>query len=765
MSQKSRISKDYQKTIITPATIQRAIYDAKLQLTDQDIFLSAAYHRQLQVMGAYLTGRTGRKDIRLDARVIWEEGPDPVTAFTNNTSVVINAAHPKIQALPHRSDRNYCVIGLANHEFAHCLFTDFSLVKEQWETYTKGEIFPHKYQITPQNEHGLQELQKLLDKGPGARHGFANLYNWMDNTIEDAYIERSIAKLHPGDTKKSIRILNQSLFNQSIAELVEENPELLEMPWTLYSNAVLYLLMIGKVDIDPSANEVLQDIHDRLVRIVPRLLREVENSNVMARKELVLDLITENWDLLEKQFQFDEMQEGRQDQPAPGEGSPAQEANGGPSSGGANQQQNVLDGLSDEEISEILAEILENALQELSQPDPNRQDPNGGRPIKVFEEKPAPSESSAQADGNGAESGMGAGASTDDESGLAEGSPDSESGSGNSTIQLPDGESFSTGADGSFDLSLSNIEKELAQDGANNAVEQQLRNTLQQNANESAVGDDYQIVICRDPQYPSRGEKRYAEVWPKISPISKSLKKELLKILRDRRTGIKQTGLIYGRRVDTRSLYRSDERYFYKNRTPNDRPQVATALLIDQSGSMASTAGDNSGQQLFRNKIQAASNAAVLLYDFCVELGFPIMVAGHTTCGWNKVKLDVMAAFQKVDKTDRFRICGATDSGGNRDGTALNYMLSELKKRPEDIKLLFIVSDGLPSDYSSREEGINHLKSVMEDARKSGVLVFAAALDEDIPQLRDIYGDTMFEITDLARMPKTLLTVMKKFVR
>ena len=180
---------------------------------------------------------------------------------------------------------------------------------------------------------------------------------------------------------------------------------------------------------------------------------------------------------------------------------------------------------------------------------------------------------------------------------------------------------------------------------------------------------------------------------------------------------------------------------------------------------MSCSARDSSGQQLFRNKIQAASNAAVLLYDFCVELGFPIMVAGHTTSGIHKVQLEVMSAFQKVDKTDRFRICGATASGGNRDGTALNYMLSELKKRPEDIKLLFIVSDGLPSDYSSREEGINHLKSVMEDARKSGVLVFAAALDEDIPQLREIYGDTMFEITDLARMPKTLLTVMKKFVR
>ena len=44
-------------------------------------------------------------------------------------------------------------------------------------------------------------------------------------------------------------------------------------------------------------------------------------------------------------------------------------------------------------------------------------------------------------------------------------------------------------------------------------------------------------------------------------------------------------------------------------------------------------------------------------------------------------------------------------------------------------------------------------------------MVFAAALDEDIPHLREIYGENMFEITDLARMPRTLLNVMKRFIK
>jgi nitric oxide reductase activation protein len=92
-------------------------------------------------------------------------------------------------------------------------------------------------------------------------------------------------------------------------------------------------------------------------------------------------------------------------------------------------------------------------------------------------------------------------------------------------------------------------------------------------------------------------------------------------------------------------------------------------------------------------------------------------------------------------------------------------MLTELLKRPEEIKLLFIVSDGLPADYGSNEDGVKHLQEVLASAQKAGVLTFAAALNEDISSIKGIYGENMFEITDLARMPRALLTVMKRFVK
>lgn len=743
MSEKKRLEAEYRKTIITPATIQKALMDARAGLSDRDIFCSAAYQRQLSSLGAYLVGRTGRKDIHALPRVIWDEKPNAVTAYTNNITVVINAAYPAIQKLSRRSDRNYCVMGLACHEFAHCLFTDFSLLKTQWETWTSGNIYPPRYRVTSQNEHGLEGIQAALKKGPRTCKAIATLYQDLDNVLEDAYIERSIVLLHPGDTKKSLRILNQALFGGDFMEPLRENPDYAKMRWSVFQNALLTLLEIGSVEIDPMFSEELADIHDRIARLAPRVNREVENSNVLARKELALDIMAENWDLIEEQLNQ--------------ETQPGQE----------------LQDLSDEELAGLLEEILQTILEGAGSDHQNHPDSNSGRPLRVFIELPSPSQSEDQeGEGSGPSGGNGQdgeseaeGNSGDTKQAAQESGSEDNNQTADATIRIEPA-SDAGSSDGSFGKILNNVETDLAKDAAHEKVENQLKDTLQRNANESAEGDDYRIVVDRSPSVPEAGVRRYEYIWPKISPVSKSLKKELLKILRDRRRGTKLTGLAYGRRLDTRSLYRTDEKYFTKNRLPNDRPQVATALLIDQSGSMCSSAVDSSGQNLFQTKIQAASNAALVLYDFCVDLDFPVMVAGHTVAWGNRsVVMEVMAPFQKVDKEDKYRICAAQALDGNRDGTALNYMLSELKKRPEDLKLLFIISDGLPADYRSMEEGVAHLKAVMEDAKKSGVLVFAAALDEDIPQLREIYGENLFEVSDLARMPKTLLNTMKRFIK
>lgn len=60
---------------------------------------------------------------------------------------------------------------------------------------------------------------------------------------------------------------------------------------------------------------------------------------------------------------------------------------------------------------------------------------------------------------------------------------------------------------------------------------------------------------------------------------------------------------------------------------------------------------------------------------------------------------------------------------------------------------------------------MQHLQEVLADAQRSGVLTFAAALEEDIPQLKHIYGERLFEMTDLARMPRTLLNVLRRYIK
>ena len=75
--------------------------------------------------------------------------------------------------------------------------------------------------------------------------------------------------------------------------------------------------------------------------------------------------------------------------------------------------------------------------------------------------------------------------------------------------------------------------------------------------------------------------------------------------------------LLIGRRLLTRTLYHDDGRYFYKNRLPQELPELAVALLVDESGSMSCA-----------DRITKARAASIIVYDFCQCLGDPDPGAG-----------------------------------------------------------------------------------------------------------------------------------------
>lgn len=89
-----------------------------------------------------------------------------------------------------------------------------------------------------------------------------------------------------------------------------------------------------------------------------------------------------------------------------------------------------------------------------------------------------------------------------------------------------------------------------------------------------------------------------------------------------------------GRRLNSSLLHRNDGKVFYKNALPNETPELAVALLIDESGSMRCY-----------DRCTYARAAAIILHDFCDKLDIPIMIYGHTMTLKTVTKLPTAESF------------------------------------------------------------------------------------------------------------------------
>lgn len=260
------------------------------------------------------------------------------------------------------------------------------------------------------------------------------------------------------------------------------------------------------------------------------------------------------------------------------------------------------------------------------------------------------------------------------------------------------------------------------------------------------------VRICRASEVDELMKVKYNNIYKEVQVYSKAMQRQILAILKDRRAGGKLYGQIYGNRFESRSIARLDGCCFSKTKIPTESPTIAIGILIDESGSMR-----------WGGRIEYAKKAAIMLEDFARGLDVPTMIYGHTEDSAGCVVLRSYSEFKKIDKNDRYRLVSADARYNNRDGFALKYMVEALKKRQEEVKLLFIISDGQPAanGYHGRP-AIEDIKNVVSDAKKSGVLVFAAAIGDDKPTIAEIYGEGFCNISDMERMPKVFANLIKK---
>lgn len=106
-------------------------------------------------------------------------------------------------------------------------------------------------------------------------------------------------------------------------------------------------------------------------------------------------------------------------------------------------------------------------------------------------------------------------------------------------------------------------------------------------------------------------------------------------------------------------------------------------------------------------RLEAAKQAAVTIYEFCMECKIPVLIYGDTA---DRSPIERMSVYSYIDweepgLNDKYSLMAIQSHSNNRDGIALRILAEKLVKMPQTTKLLTSVSDGQPkamSDYTGK---------------------------------------------------------------
>lgn len=308
----------------------------------------------------------------------------------------------------------------------------------------------------------------------------------------------------------------------------------------------------------------------------------------------------------------------------------------------------------------------------------------------------------------------------------------------------------------SAQAALDAVAKKVAERIAAAAMERDLTSNLMMEIDQTAIGSSHSGKICakRDLEVDASDIKLYERQMEDVKAYSKRLQRRMSDALRDLQEGGVAHHKQFGNRIEAQYAYRPDQKFYANKKLPQDWPSMAISILVDLSTSMRG------------ERLNSAMKATMLLYDFATGLGIPVFVAGHNAV-FGQVNYQIMADFEKVSENDKYRLAHMYLSGCNRDGAAIEVSSSLLAKRSEDVKLLFIISDGQPNDGNYKgETAKKDIQDILTKYRRKGITTFATAIGSDKDKIKAIYGDGYLDITDLTQFPKQLTNmVVKRIMR
>jgi len=776
--------------------VQQLIAQKRKTITDRQFFAARLLAGHFEDMAAAQTRRYGHHR-RVKVRSVWEP-KNQSEAVTNNELIWINAGHPLVTSKKTRTERYDMVCGLFAHELGHVLYTDFLVAQSYALCFSAGRWYPEEPLLRNRDEYNnAYDIMSYSKSEPKRMASLLQVAHRIANILEDGYVDYRMLNKYPGVLGHSLGAMRASQFDTlpTLTQTIENENDSGHI-WLSIMQLMASYVVFGELKYgdEPSSNERVQTVFS----LLSELDRSQTDPSAKGRLNIVNIIMVRCWgyikDFLEHVERLAEDAEESGDSESTGgllgsmlsalKGT-TEEATGGTTP------------LEDSDASPMphapahakRSETAEKATSSVScNPGDSEDKPSEAGKPSITPDKAGSDETSDENNiptnpDEADETSVGMAEPNGESpmapvSGSETGSPPHQQVSADEGGRIPltqTDEMYSpTGGELSQDddytgsgyaNSAADIERlldNMAEKAATKELEAQRASELNDLANAISYGDIHKgvcKVVHRIIEVEDEMKELYHEISGPLLHISKQLQRSVTQQLKDKRRGGKQTGLLMGRRLDAHALPRNDGKVFYKNSLPNDAPELAVGLLLDESGSMS--CGD---------RATYARAAAIILYDFCRSLGIPILVYGHSTTGYSRgsrtIDLYSYAEFDVIGGDDRYRLMDISARNNNRDGAALRFVAEQLSKRHEEVRILILVSDGQPADSgymgTAAEED---LRGIKREYTKKGILFIAAAIGNDKENIERIYGDSYLDITDLSKLPVALTNVVKRFIR
>lgn len=713
--------------------LEKLLRDTKRSLSDKDIFCSSE-------MQDYLTYKAKliHKDWNnpsLPVEVVYKPHIDGIVAYTDNQAYVLNAGNPMITGTTEEKLKLVC--GLLYHEIGHRLFTSF-LAMYQYSGYMeKGKIYPGRPEMSILYSKVIDEIYEFIkDKGNGRK--LEAVMHRVCNILEDGRIEYFLLSY----SEKYATLANGLIAMREVMyEELDDCKQIMKKrddgelyPFEAFMQLLLHYVRFGEIKGFDTALE-----KDPIITLFD-LVQEHTDACIEARTsmEFYLNLnkiMVKLWPQIKEYIQSieenrkDEGQKNSQSQDESNDGtgsSDNSESQDGPGSSSSSQPS------ADEVASEINKRL--SSLQGTSE------DASG--------------QTGAGSDEEAVSSKLG-----EDEDMMAKDLTPPPAYTRTTSIG-GSGSGMTTYVKGHTEDSNTKVDlKRIVNAVSERKVDQSLEEKIKQDLTDFDRSLDYSVyhrnIDCTFVRHAVAEADRmeYQKISPELVRIAKNLASRSDFFPEDDSPMLVKSQY-YGKKFNAASLGRQDYRYFSKDVYLEEAPTIAVGVCIDESGSMHGV------------RSQSAKAMAITIYEYCSIMDIPISVIGHTTNGSGVIIYDY-ADFDKPDPNDRYRLMNISARRSNRDGYAIRFLMAKLEEQPAQSKLLIIVSDGQPAADGYTGSAANaDLRDIVEHCEKNDIGLIAAAIGDDKPTIKGIYGEKHFlDITDLTKMPMQIANVIRRLLK